>query len=382
MEIDKIKQRLRRALIERNQLFPQRNELNDAEVNEALSEFVRLVNRLQKNDFVPDRVLLHKVETVLDAPLFLCGSMKSGTTLLLELLDNHSELITLPGDSFFWGKLWKNNPPSPDQLLAEWDRWLKRMLNPTGQEPFWVFGEKVRPYIEFRQYLDYWYKQLPEKWRSIAISVLFSYYCANPVRPSEPKAWVEKTPGNEAKVAELIRNFPNARFVHIVRDPRENMASLKKLFATRGWQWEPMGIADTLARSCSLADENQQQLGRERYHVLTYEALTENPQQQMAEIADYIGVGWEDSLLCPTVNALPAHANSMYKDRLVTGQVGRATKGKWKVVLTKSEQRAALATLPEAGKMGYAWSQTKVQVCLLILDKMWAKISRAIKLNS
>jgi hypothetical protein len=347
-------------------------------VNEALSDFVSLLNRLQQRDFIPDTDLLHKAEVVLNAPLFLCGSMKSGTTLLLELLDGHSELIVLPGDSFFWGKLWKDNPPSKELLLSEWDRWLKRMLNPTGQEPFLIFGKGVQPYVEFKQYLNYCYNQLPREWRSIVISVLFSYYCANPARPSNPKVWVEKTPGNEEKVDELIKNFPNARFIHIVRDPRENMASLKKLFATRGWQWEPMGVADTFARSCRLADENQQRFGKDRYHVLTYETLTEKPDQRMTEIADYIGIGWEDGLLHPSVNGLPAHANSMYEDRRITGMVRRSTRDKWRVVLTRSEQRAVLATLPDAQRFGYEWPQTMAQNFLLLLDKGWSKISRSI----
>ena len=144
------------------------------------------------------------------------------------------------------------------------------MLNPAGQEPFWLFGEQVQPYVEFRTYLQYRYDKFPSAWRSIAVSLLLSYYCATPARLSAPKVWVVRTPGNEGKVDELVENFPYARFIHIVRDPRENMASLKKLYATRGWQWEPIGVAETLGRSCRLASENQQRFGREQYHVLNY----------------------------------------------------------------------------------------------------------------
>ncbi len=378
MDIDEIQQRLCKVLQERNRIFPQRDEQNDHEVNAALTEFVAQVNAMQKRDFTPDAVLLHRVEAVFDAPLFLCGSMKSGTTLLLELLDGHSEMVTLPGDSFFWGKLWKEDPPLPDELQAEWDRWLKRMLNPTGQEPFQVFGEDVQPYVAFRQYLQFCYDQLPDAWRSIVISVLLSYYCANPVRALEPKVWIEKTPGNEEKIDELVGNFPNARFIHIVRDPRENMASLKKLYATRGWQWDPIGMADTLGRSCRLAGENQQRFGRERYHVLNYEALTEEPAKRMAEVANYIGVKWENSLLKPTINGIPAHANSMYKDRQIKGMIRKATNDKWRSVLTNSEKRAVVGIAHDAKKVGYEWQNTMSDTILLTLEKGWAKAKRSL----
>ncbi len=378
MNIDEIQQRLSKVLQERNRIFPQRDEQNDYEMSVALTEFVAQVNFMQKNDFTPDAVLLHRVEAVFDAPIFLCGSMKSGTTLLLELLDGHSEMITLPGDSFFWGKLWKEDQPVPDELQAEWDRWVKRMLNPTGQEPFLVFGENIRPYVEFRQYLQYCYAQLPNAWLSIVVSVLFSYYCANPVTASDPKVWVEKTPGNEGKVDELVKNFPDARFIHIVRDPRENMASLKKLYATRGWKWEPIGVADTLGRSCRLAGENQKRFGRKRYHILNYEALTEEPAKRMADIADYIGVKWENCLLKPTVNGVPAHANSMYKDRQIKGMVRKATTDKWRTVLTKAEQRAAVGTLKNAKEMGYYWQKTLADSVLLTIDKGWKKVRRSL----
>lgn len=381
MDINEVQQRLNNALQERNRIFPQRDEQNDKEVEEALTGFVDLVNCVQKRQFSPDAALIAKAQAALDAPVFLCGSMKSGTTLLLELLDGHSELIVLPGDSFFWGKLNRENPPPLDLLQAEWDRWLKRMVNPTGQEPFWIFGDNVQSYVEFRQYLHYWYDKFPSAWRSIIVSVLLSYYCANPARPSNPRLWIEKTPGNEGKVDELVKNFSNARFVHIVRDPRENMASLKKLFATRGWQWEPHGIADTLARSCRLAEENQQRFGGERYYVFNYEALTEKPEKRMAELAKYIGIEWKNSLLKPSVNGRPAHANSMYEDRRITGMVRRATKDKWKSVLTKAEQRAALGTLQEAKKMGYEWQNTLSDSVLLILDKGRAKVRRSLEIR-
>jgi hypothetical protein len=232
--------------------------------------------------------------------------------------------------------------------------------------------------VEFGQYLQYWYDKFPASWHSSVISVVLSYYCANPARPVSPKIWIEKTPGNEYRVNEIIENFPGARFVHIVRDPRENLASLKRLYATRNWQWDAIGMADTLAGSCRLAAENQQRMGNECYHVLNYEALTEDPGARMAEVASFLGIQWNECLLKPTVNGMPAHANSMYKDRQGTGMIRKSTKDKWRTVLTGSEQRSALGTLHSAKKVGYDWKTKTVDSVLLLLDRGWTKVKRSL----
>ena len=43
--------------------------------------------------------------------------------------------------------------------------------------------------------------------------------------------WVEKTTSSEFYATEIIKWFPNAKFIHLIRDPRDNFASLKS-----GWE--------------------------------------------------------------------------------------------------------------------------------------------------
>ncbi|WP_339136375.1 MAG: sulfotransferase [Candidatus Electrothrix sp. GW3-4] len=368
------------CLQERNQIFPQRDEENDRKVQEGLDSFVDYIDQSLEKKFVIDPQLISKVRAVRQQPVFLCGAMKSGTTLLLELLDGHPELITLPGDSFFIGRIQKEKPPSHENLNEAWRGWVKRMVNPTGQAPFWIFGEQVEPYVYFYQALQHWYDQMPDTWRSSVLSVVLAYFCANPSRPLSPKLWVEKTPGNEFKVKEILDDFPSARFIHIVRDPRENLASLKRLYATRNWSWQPAGIADMLARSCRAAAMNQKELGHERYHVLRYEDLTDDPAGHMKRIGGFLGVGWHETMLGPTVNGLSAHANSMYKERQVTGAVRKSPQNKWRTVLTGPEQRMALNTRNSTGELGYSWEITTKDTLLLPLDMIWDKIKRTLRL--
>ncbi|MCI5212486.1 MAG: sulfotransferase, partial [Candidatus Electrothrix sp. ATG2] len=205
-----------------------------------------------------------------------------------------------PGDSFMINKVTRKDRDS-HFVWKEWKcNWIKRMVNPTGQKPFWILGRGVGPYTECLQYLDYWFESLPAGWRRPVLATVFSYFCANFNRPARPKMWVEKTPGNEFRVDQILDLFPGAKFVHIVREPRENMASLKKLYQSRFWNWNPSEIARTIGRSCRSAISNQKRMGSECYKVINYEHLTEKPEEVMRNIADFSEVGWENMLLKPT----------------------------------------------------------------------------------
>jgi len=363
-----LKNDLDTILAERNKKFPERNIENDLDTANFLDKFSEFIF-LECKSFIPDKFAIEQEKSFVNYPVFLCGAMKSGTTLLSQLLDAHSELIVLPGDSYVIRRISKPDPPRNEQLQTAWNGWVKRMVNPTGQEPFWIFGSTMEPYIKFRQYLIYWYKTMPSSWRSIVLSVVLSYWCANPSRAKFPKKWIEKTPGNEFYTEKILTEFPRACFIHIVRDPRENMASLKKLYQTRNWAWNPFSIAATLSKSCQLSVENQKKIGKNRYYVLSYEELITNPHMQMLKIAEFINIKWNESLLWPTVNSLPAYANSMYKDRQAKGIIKKTDQNKWKKVLTESEQRLALSTLTGAKKAGYEWNITMKDWIRIYIDK-------------
>src|SRR6185295_11687317 len=51
-------------------------------------------------------------------------------------------------------------------------------------------------------------------------------FMANYAKRLGKPRWAEKTPANVAHVARILRHWPRARILHIVRDPRDIYASL------------------------------------------------------------------------------------------------------------------------------------------------------------
>jgi hypothetical protein len=247
----------------------------------------------------------------------------------------------------------ERNAPGDADAAAHW---MAVLVNPYGQRPFWFLGDDPEPYRDFLHALAHWRRVLPADARREFLAAVLALHCVNPRRARRPRAWVEKTPGNEARVEALLALFPRARFLHVVREPRANLASIKQLVRYRGWRWRAPMTIWRLRRSLAAAHANRRRLPPDRYHVVRYEDLVTDPRGVMAGVAAFIAVGWDDCLLTATSNGVPLTSNSMYEDRRVSGAILSAVDERWRRELSVSERALAAMLLRSAGRgHGYAW---------------------------
>ena len=77
-----------------------------AKLQNAIKEFVDyLLNNIDTNSIRSFKEDDLEGLGFLSNPVFVCGSQKSGTSLLTQLLDGHDDLIVMPGDSFLWQQM-------------------------------------------------------------------------------------------------------------------------------------------------------------------------------------------------------------------------------------------------------------------------------------
>jgi sulfotransferase family protein len=246
-------------------------------------------------------------------PIFVVGHRKTGTTLVQELLDGHPQLSVLPGESNHFQTFSPRFTRTPEVGPEAQRWWLLRLVTPSGIPPFWALGkpweEDADPYAAFT-------------------SRLLGLAAANPGRdflgmaavalaPGERIAWVEKTPGHEHRLEHIIAAYPEARFVHVVRDPRSVAAAIVRLDRATHRPTDLVDVGLTIRRSFEAAERNR----CERYLVLPYEDLVKDPEPVMRRIADFAGIDWADSLLTPTVGGVGATSNSAWSSRKVTGEI-------------------------------------------------------------
>lgn len=105
----------------------------------------------------------------------------------------------------------------------------------------------------------------------------------------------DKYPPYCEQIQILDRLFPAARFVHIVRDGRDVVASaLQAYVANRGWRRStvppgPNRLAEAWARAVAHAREYGQRLGPARYFELRYETLCAAPFETLCEVLRFLG---------------------------------------------------------------------------------------------
>ena len=198
----------------RAEAFPRREEPVWSQLDAALGE---VAARLR--DLAPAAAAPALDEELLARPVFVVGYPKSGTTLLLGLLDGHPQLVVVPGETRWF--------TDPEPTLAKLhERWIRNLVNPSGQEPFWLLG---LPDGDEDPYLAFTARLLAGAAHGDPLAGLVAAFSA-----PEARAWVEKTPLHVFQVERIRRRFPAARFVHVVRDPRATVAAICR-FARHGW---------------------------------------------------------------------------------------------------------------------------------------------------
>jgi hypothetical protein len=280
----------------------------------------------------------------LDSPVFLCGHRKSGTTALLGLFDNHPETLTYPADSGFFFRVF----PACEHLSIEETidlvirHPIRESLGPEGDAIGRLLAADEMPDTDIRRLFDV--DAIVQTYRSLALSSdgspashlksLMQAYATNCGQDSASWShWVEKTTSTEIYAVEVAEWFPKAKFIHLVRDPRDNYASLKSGWQGRYQHQEDSQFAllqsllDRGGLGLRMASTNQEALGPDRYMVLRFEDLVENPAHHMAAIAEFVGIAYHPTLETPTVNGVPWPGNNF--DGMTFKGLSAVNVGRW-----------------------------------------------------
>lgn len=140
------------------------------------------------------------------APFFITGCVRSGTTFLRDVLRRHSNL-TAPEETHFY-------------------RWPE----PFGSQHYNKILENNKVLIKHRE-LDGISENKFKHILGVSVSRadLYNRYMRLYINLQKPGAtrWFDKTPQNVYGAAMIAMEFPSAKFVHIVRNPFDVVASLK-----------------------------------------------------------------------------------------------------------------------------------------------------------
>jgi hypothetical protein len=238
----------------------------------------------------------------LEKPIFIGGCGSSGTTLLRKMLNMHPNIACGEELSVFdrprlydmdmnhFYTYWRNQ----DFDRFDEDCMINIRVNLAGRP----IGENNKSYFAWNR--DSYFK--PEEWETFfneAISPpdFFNLALSEYARRQGKKRWAEKTPNNVFEIKRILKAFPDAVFIEVIRDGRDVVLSLTE---RRGSSIENAVYRWMLSINCGSAFSD----GIKRFlsdtdntTYVIYEDLVKRPVGVLKDLCKFIGEKYDPIML-------------------------------------------------------------------------------------
>jgi len=208
------------------------------------------------------------------------GVRRSGTTLLRVILDRSSELA-IPDESYIVPQLARRHPSPVDPAAFAEELRRQPRIAELGISVGEVEG-RLRPGMTSGE----------------AIGAVFETYAA----AHGKQRWGDKTPLYMQHLPLLERLFPDALYVHLIRDGRDAAVSFLAMPAgivTRTWAHprDPAGFACQWRTEIEAAQALGRRLGPGRYLEARYERLAAEPEATAREICAFLSLSFDPAMI-------------------------------------------------------------------------------------
>lgn len=271
---------------------------------------------------------------------FILGRPRSGTTLLRTLLDVHPQ-VNIPLENsgmihlyFKYRKVrhWKNE--NLQELLVDF-------RNQKFIESWNLDWESIEAFLDQGREAHLAFHEVIK---------IFYFHYSSEFQKEDFICLGDKSPLNSLYSRELSRIFPEARFIHLVRDYRANLASMSKHDV-----FSPSRTVMLMQWKKSL-QQIRQLVSRqpERFLEIRYEDLVMDPVNTYEKVCDFLQLRFSAELLDPQYRkqAIRKIYNTTFLDQWQPGLSGRISTAhihKWEYELEDKSIRLADYI---AGKMG------------------------------
>ncbi len=258
-------------------------------------------------------------------PVFIAGPDRSGTTLMFALLASHPNLSMVRRTNFWryfhrrYGDL--SDPANLDRCLDDLVRY--RRLRPLAPDAARIRSEFLEGPPTYGRLLALLHEHHAER--------------------QGKTRWGDKSLHSEHHASRIFAEFPDARIVHMLRDPRDRYASTIK---RHGRDVHRPAAAAARWRMSTKAAERNAARWPDRYLRVRYEDLVRAPETTMRLVCSFIAEPYAPEML--EMGGAPTHrvagANSSFGD-LEPGAISTKGIGRYRTILSPEELRFLETTL-------------------------------------
>jgi len=269
--------------------------------------------------------LSDKANVIANQPVFIIGAGRSGTTLLRSMLVASGQ-IAIPPETQIIHKL-----PARFQVRRGlgWEGLVKSLIPEfESHKHFYLWKSNLASAYTNAM-------KLPKNERSLAklIDVIYKTYAAEQF--PEATFWGDQSPIHTFFLPNILSIFPNAKFVHLIRDGRDVVASLIKMNGDASLYESIYRWKESIFR----VKKMRRKIKDVNYLEVKYEELVSDPETALRKVSDFIGIAYSNTMLdywkleSTVENKVYEHHHNLQKP-VFTSSIGA-----WKTRLTDEQQR-------------------------------------------
>ncbi|WP_184957962.1 sulfotransferase family protein [Nonomuraea endophytica] len=279
-----------------------------------------------------------------DRPIFVIGCPRSGTTMLQLMLHSHPRIAVPPETRFLVPAYYRRRifgdlrVASARQALAQW-----------------IATDKNTKFRELKIDKDEYVQESADGPGSLG-SVIGTAFRMYADRFGKAR-WGDKRPSYVKQVDLLLRLFPDAQFVHLIRDGRDCVSSLKEM---PWYTLDSFHAVSTWAEAMDAGAKLRKSMPEDSYYELRYEDLTEDPTTEMKKLCHFLEEDFDQAMLSPREAAQVAVPVHKVWHSNTHGEVTKSRVGSWSTRLEDWEIALCEQVLGERLEaMGYELSGTE-----------------------
>lgn len=285
-------------------------------------------------------------------PIFIVGNPRSGTTLLRLMLTCHPRI---------------GIPPEGGWLVQMYPKYHNVLIDQTNIEGIvseLLLTPKVEEWkLDYSILMDDLENNMPEDYSSFARRIYAHY-----ISRSGKVRWGDKNNYYLYHIKTIARIFPDAVFLHIVRDGRDVACSYRDLRNVKG-EYAPMLPSSACiaaydwTKNIRQIQSGIQAVGLQHAYTIRYEELVQQSENTLKEICGFLGEDYDERMLAfaeqNRANKLEPDTYMAWKS-LTRDPVTESRVGRWRHEMF-DEDRLAFAILSNSVLRQYIYETENIK---------------------
>ena len=221
--------------------------------------------------------------TLEERPVFVLGCHRSGTTMLMLMIGSHPR-IAVPEVAWYYQRFRPYLHTYGDLGSDENFRTLAEEMIFTLVPPF--LGMKANPATILDEILG--------DLRDRSFAGIFCAMLERHARQNGKPRWAEKSPNNGFFIGQVVEDFPNAQFIYLTRDGRDNVA---ETIHSRFGSYNAFCSAERWKLFINAAKPWREKLSADQWLDLNYETLVREPEAELRRVCEFLGEDYSPSML-------------------------------------------------------------------------------------